>query len=685
MTGKEKRAFSIQLPRDRLRRVNLGQAFAEYDKVLMRPGVFVKTPAYEAATDPARGKCFFVGRRGTGKTALSHQLGTVWKSAIEIHPVAFLASDWAIDLNEIKDTRQPAFRIIVAAWKHAIVDEVLVAWANRKLITLDRLPEVVRRDRNFVESMDFDERFVHFLNEGLEELSRHNDKAWMKSVNRPKQLLPELQKLVEGPAYEQVFLIDRIDEAWDGSDRAVLVLTALLHACVELNSSTEFIRPLLFLRENIFERVRQIDTEFARLETCVVSLDWSPPYLLELIERRLQLPFNSRLPIGGPTWDAFFERINGCTSSESVFAYCQLRPRDVLTYCAFAVESATARKAEMVQIEDMQTARRRFSDSRLNDLGDEYSENLPQLQVVLNRFFGLAQEMTANAVADFIVKLVVDPEVQALCEWVRPYSSTQAFIELMYGIGFFGIKRREHVEFRSLGVQVTAPPPVRADTHVVIHPTYTDALNLQSIVATSLPEDMPLQTSGLILDLPEAVDLVSYHQRCRDIVYKLKRTESGTSRAADFEDIVGETIRLCFFRVLTNVEPQVRNHNGTVRRDWVAANTAPNGFWEMVRQRYNATQVIWECKNCEELKAEDFQQSAYYLTREAGRFIIVCFRGEIKSHYFEHIKRVASDKDGMIMLLADNDLTVFLRQASNGKVKESHIRELYDRTVRQIS
>lgn len=675
----------IQLPRDRLQRINLGQAFAEYDKILSRPNVFVKTPAYNAAIDASRGKCFFVGRRGTGKTALATQLGTEWKSAVTIHPVAFLASEWAVDLNAVKDTRAPEFRIIVASWKHAIIDEVVLAWRDRHLVKLDHLKEHLRRDRNFIEDMDFDERFMHFLKIGLDEHARQNQRAWTKVLNQPKHLVKELQALVEGPAHKQVLLIDRLDEAWDGTDRAVLVLTALLHACVELNAATDFIRPLVFLRENIFERVRKIDSEFSRLETCVVSLDWSEPFLLEIVERRLQIPFNTKLPLGGQTWDAFFEEVNGETSSKAIFAFCQNRPRDVLTYCGFAVESAQSRKAEVVQIEDMQAAKRRFSDSRLSDLIDEYSENYPHLQVVLNRFFGLAQEMTVNAVTNFIEKLIADPEVLKLCSWVSEYTAPHLFIELMYGIGFFGIRVGDRIDFRSLGVQATEHPPVRAGTHVVVHPTYVLALGLQEIVATSLPDGMPLQTSGLVLDLPESVDLVSYSEKCRDVLEKLKATPHGVDTATEFEEVVGDTIRLCFFRSLTNVQGQVRNVDGTVRRDWIAANVSATGFWEMVRHRYGATQVIWECKNYPDLSSSDFQQSSYYLTQAAGKLLLLCFRGDVKPHYYEHIKRVAAERDGMILLLTDKDLVVFLRQASNGKVKEDHLREIYDKTVRAIS
>jgi hypothetical protein len=58
----------------------------------------------------------------------------------------------------------------------------------------------------------------------------------------------------------------------------------------------------------------------------------------------------------------------------------------------------------------------------------------------------------------------------------------------------------------------------------------------------------------------------------------------------------------------------------------------------------------------------------------------------MKNHYYQHVKRIANEKDGgIVLLLTDRDLLVFLRQARNGKAKEDHIRDLYDRTVREIS
>jgi hypothetical protein len=139
--------------------------------------------------------------------------------------------------------------------------------------------------------------------------------------------------------------------------------------------------------------------------------------------------------------------------------------------------------------------------------------------------------------------------------------------------------------------------------------------------------------------------------------------------------------------VLNNLQPKERDVANTVIRDWIAANVAQGGFWEMIRGMYGASQIVWECKNYSDLKADDFQQAAYYMGTAIGNFCIVCFRGDPKhKHYYEHVRRIhQGNNKGLVVLLSDADLKVFLRQAKNGKVKESHIQDRYDMTVRLIS
>jgi hypothetical protein len=255
----------------------------------------------------------------------------------------------------------------------------------------------------------------------------------------------------------------------------------------------------------------------------------------------------------------------------------------------------------------------------------------------------------------------------------------------LYSIGFVGVGDKDNPQYRSLGAGTGSLPTMTLGSYIVVHPSYTDALNLRDVIISTLAEDTVLTKEGILIELPEGISITTYTGKLTALEEDLKTLPKGNPGASKFEDIVGEVIRLCFFRSLTNVQPKVREVSGCCIRDWIAANHATHGFWEVVRLRYHATQVIWECKNYDDLSAEDFHQASYYMSKPIGSFVVLAFRGEVLKHYFDHIKRIASDKNGLVLLLTERDLIVFIRQARNGKVKESHIQELYDRTVRGIS
>ena len=175
---------------------------------------------------------------------------------------------------------------------------------------------------------------------------------------------------------------------------------------------TEAIRPMVFLRENVFDRVRQLDSEFSRLETSIVWLDWTRELLRELIERRLNEGLISKFALDGSTWKMFFSG-NAQETQDRVFNYCQYRPRDILLYASTALSIAQSHQRTQIESSDLDEARRSFSENRLKELADEYADNYPQLSVVLTRFYSLGTEYTIGSIEDFIKKILVDEDVQS--------------------------------------------------------------------------------------------------------------------------------------------------------------------------------------------------------------------------------------------------------------------------------
>jgi hypothetical protein len=678
-----------KLPKGTLKRLNLGQAFAEYDHLLDKENVFVETPALRSALEPNKAKCFFVGRRGTGKTAISLFLERKFPGQVLLLlPQLFTPVGRLFEIALMQDVHQQPFKSLVASFKRAILDEVIKFWIHRGIFGYrNNSPQILTRERNMIEDYDFDIRLLALAEETLEALAKNQDKDWLRSVGRWKEIAHTMDTIIESANNRTIILIDRIDESWDGSDKAVILLMALMHACVELSAATQCVKPLLFLRENVFERVRLMDKEFTRLETFVTSLEWTRELLLEFVERRLNLPLIAKFALHGETWNAFFESTEHQDSQDVVFNYCHYRPRDVLIFCSFAVEVAQSRLREKVQLEDLLQARRRFSDSRLKDLSDEYADNFPQLQLVLARFYGLADRFTIKGIADFIKKLLVDDGIKEHCsKWIFRYTQPDLFIQLLFDIGFVGLESGAEIHFRSSGSQSTTPPPINIGTIVVIHPTYRDALNLRDALLTGLDPDVPLRESGVLTDFPAGMSMDAYYAKLRDLREQLKTIPEGESCCEEYANLVGEVITLCFFRSLTNLEPKVRSSDGRIIRDWVASNHGPEGLWELVRLKHGATQIIFECKNYSDLSAADFHQIGYYMNETIGLFGVVVFRGqEIKRHYYDHLRRIATDRKAIVLFLTDRDIDIFLRQAINGKSSEAHIQEAYDKVVREIS
>src|SRR5207237_6047893 len=148
-------------------------------------------------------------------------------------------------------------------------------------------------------------------------------------------------------------------------------------------------------RENVFDRVRELDSEFSRLETSLVSLDWTKELLRELIERRLNDRLIAKYALDGSCWKAFFQG-EPEESQKRVFSYCQFRPRDVLLYTSTALSLAQSHQRAQIFPEDLDEAQRSFSENRLKELADEYADNYPRLSIVLTRFYGLGTSVASK-------------------------------------------------------------------------------------------------------------------------------------------------------------------------------------------------------------------------------------------------------------------------------------------------
>jgi len=674
---KNKEPKPYVLPKNAIQKIDLGQSFAEYDKLLEKKGVYVQTPALLAAIDPNTSKCFFVGRRGTGKTAISKYIYQNKPDVVVIKKPNLSLISLQIDSIINKEKIQILNQGLIACFKRTISCEIFKYFLTSDSIGWNRLPNDLKKEKNFIENYDFDDRCMSYIEEIVSAYSQGDFKSLSRSNKRSKEITSCLEHLPR----ETYMLFDGLDEFWDGSDATVTILMTLMHACIELAADYNMIRPLVFLRENVFDRIRKIDSEFTRLETCVVSLEWTKEFLQEMIERRILLPINTRPPLG-QAWNTFFENNENFSSRDFIFSFCQNRPRDVLTFCSAAVESAQNQKHDIIRVQDIQNARLAFSESRLKDLGDEYAENFPQIASILYRFHGLSRKFSYNAIDMFVQLLLKDNDISlANLTWLYEHTQAYKFIELLYSIGFVGIQSENAVEYRGIGIKGASPPSISEKTYVEIHPSYADALHLQDKTLNELPSDFVLQVDGTLFDIPEEFTQQGYIDKLDDIKNRLSNLKHGRDTCEEYENIIGEILKYCFWKQFNNIEHRARDCNGAIIRDWMVANIASDGFWERVLMKFGATQIIWECKNYAPLRAEDFAQIGYYLNSNC-RFAVICFRGKedvLDHNAKEHLRKIKTEKNGLVLLFNDRDMEVIIRQAKNGKKNsDAHINERFD-------
>lgn len=678
----------ITLPKDALTRIDLGDAFAENDLLTRDPSLFVKTPASIAALDNEGRKLFFVGRRGAGKTAIALQIERTFKRAVNIVPQVFDLIELPLNHEAFKDTRQRPFKSLIASFERALLGELISLWIRDKRHRWEDSGPTMQRERGLIENCDFDLRVLNVFEEVFEAFQKDNPKLWLRQINRTSQLTDEINGIADNNNYRYAIILDRLDEAWGGSDSSILSLIAMMHAGVRLANACPWIKPFLFVRENIYERARREDNEFSRIETSVSFLDWTEEKLVELIERRCVKPFTTKPKIGGEAWSHFFLEDESYSARHEILSIAQHRPRDLIMLTAFSMEAAINQNHSLVDRGDIHAGSERYSKSRLKDLGDEFAENYPNIRLVLAHFYGLGLEFTLPAVEEFIQRLLIDLSITKFCSpWLEENSTPHQFIELLYGLGFIGVRKDGKLSYRDAVTDAAFVPTIDSESTFRIHPTYASALRLQDTLITTLPNQVEVRDAGILADLPDGISFEGYQEKLEKLLLRLKELPTGREAADEFEEIVGDVIRLCFFRSLTSLEQRSRSSDGRTIKDWIASNQAIDGFWSRMRTDHSARQVVWECKNYCDLNSGDFHQVSYYLNDAVGRLGILVFRGdEVKTSYYGHADRVMhKDRKGLVLVLRQKDLEVFLRQAIRGTPREAHISEIYIKTIRSIS
>jgi hypothetical protein len=174
--------------------------------------------------------------------------------------------------------------------------------------------------------------------------------------------------------------------------------------------------------------------------------------------------------------------------------------------------------------------------------------------------------------------------------------------------------------------------------------------------------------------------------RCREEAnpLRLEAIRPGSKDAKAYEEYVFEMLCRFFAGQLSHPERESRTVDDTERRDIIFYNASAHGFWQMARERYGATNIVFECKNTEDVKLDDVNQLAEYLGRPLGNFGMIVSRLPPGKNLQRKAITAFNRNEKVVLFLSDEDLTEMARLHERGDDPTAVIEHKYVQLTRAV-
>ena len=607
-----------------------GDVTAENDKRMLS-SAFLETPDFRTLIE-SDDRTIVVGRRGTGKSALFQQLKKHWESDKKILVLTFSPDDTEIIgfraiLRPFSSNFNLARAVTKILWKYAMLMEISSYISSHYKLSklLPKSPIISKHLEEWNSDRgDVFRRCRLIAKEYLDE-------------NDPEGSIGDLQFNLELSDIERIItnciissdleikiLMDKLDEGYESDNIGVGIIAGITYASIELNKRTNHIRPIIFLRDNIFRTLSKQDPDYSRnLEGQAIRLHWDWAQLLTLVVRRMRVAFNIEKEKDQKVWDSVTaDELKGRNGFKRCLQFTLYRPRDLLSLMNESFYNAFRENRDVIINSDVDSAAKTISVARLEDLWKEYNKIFPSIQIVTSHFRDIDPELTVYSCLQKIdssyeiAKTQGDPKIVSEFELLK----NMGILQGLYSVGFIGISSKQSSSFVFCHDGRTPDKGFDNDDRILIHPCYWIALNLNKNTLTpeeaeSIHDEYDINIAS---DNPEI-----RNRKIGQIVSALESIPEGREAASEFEQWCVDALRVVFAAHLTDIRKHP-NKDSVQRRDITGTNNAKSDFWRRVLQDYSSRQVIFDAKNYKELNAAEYRQLQSYLTGIYGKlgFII---------------------------------------------------------------
>lgn len=608
----------------------LGDPRAEADTEMLQRA-FLLTHDFRALTE-TRDFNFVVGRRGSGKTALFLQSKIYFKKSTNafISPV----QPEEYELESIEElTKQVADSYIAArpclrlSWKISLLFEVghqlATFWKYKEKKPTEALSSLTNE---FPELLDVSppQRVVEILRDSV----KHSDDAITDYIVK-KYKLGRLEAAVSSALSElgrdSIILIDRLDESWKGTEISTALVGGLAIAVSDIRDKIPGIHTVLFIRDNMFRALAGFDQDFSRhIEGNTIRLHWTEEALFHMVANRIRVGFELEIENDRRIWNRFAKReLRDRKGFQEVLKNTLYRPRDVIVLLNRSyLIAARSGRAEIIG-DDVERTAVQISKDRLRDLVNEYRAVFPGISKITAAFQGLSAYRYLSETIEFLNSWLAERKfAEREDSDLAILGSGKEIFEMLYSVGFVGIGEEgaQSASYCHDGARSDLKGLTGKEA-VIVHPCYWKGLSIQESDELSLVEVYDDYQH------PQEDDVKDQRKRLLgSLVSDLPRMPLGMEGSSEFERWSLRAVQILFSGYLSNPELHP-NPTGVSRQDVVATNVSDHGFWRRLLEDYNTRQVVFEVKNYEELKQDDYRQVSSYLGQRAGSFGIIVSRG----------------------------------------------------------
>jgi hypothetical protein len=263
---------------------------------------------------------------------------------------------------------------------------------------------------------------------------------------------------------------------WSNDPDSDLMVISLLIAAKRVPISFDFVRCLVFLRTDIYEKVRFQEAD--KFRTDEFRIVWDDAKLLDLAFIRAQA--SATQITSEALWGHIFPKLVEHEPVTSLLVGLTLmRPRDIIQICNTCRDTARRNGRDLITEEDVLQAVRIFSSWKLTDLQTEWVVNYPFLADVLvllaNRSY-----LFSKAAFSEILQLLAADLVKRYPDFRHHLLSAESVLRVLYSIGLLGVIRDGRTVYNYDVAQDQTIQP--EDMEFVIHPSFRFALQSVSAV-----------------------------------------------------------------------------------------------------------------------------------------------------------------------------------------------------------